>query len=118
MNNFKQNYPAFAALLALFGGACAELAIQGETLVQKFEGEATLLPQALVFLPQASQLGAEAAQLKSSPTDIESGCEVLITDFNFTSAKAQLIISKAFPLAEGIAAQVTNAQALIAAIKS
>ena len=118
MNSFKSKFPAITALLLISAAFAQDFAAQGETVLQKLEGSVAIVPQVLAFVPQASQLGAEASALKASPTDIEAGVEVLVTDLAFSSTKAQAIIAAVFPLAESLAGLVPQAQALVAAIKS
>ncbi|MDR3608532.1 MAG: hypothetical protein P4M08_14305 [Oligoflexia bacterium] len=116
---FASKYPAFTALFALVGGAASILAVQSETLIQKVEGEAAELPGLLAFLPQAGSLGAEVTALKASPTDMEAAAEMLISDFKFSSSKAQSVIAAAFPLAESlVGTTLPQVKALIAAIQA
>lgn len=116
MNSFKTTYPAIAALLALIGTAVQNVAVQGETFLQKAEAELTLAPAILTFYPQAALLGPELALIKESPGDIEGGIELLVTDFAFSSPKAAAIIPQAFAVGEWIVAGVGPIKALKASL--
>jgi hypothetical protein len=119
VNNFKVKYPIFSSLMVLVSGFTTGLLVQGESLVQKVEGEMVLLPQVLAFLPKAGGLKAELDALKAAGApDIEAGAEVLVSDMAFSSAKAQGIIQAAFPVAESVAALEPQVLALVAAIKA
>jgi hypothetical protein len=118
MTNFQTKYPAFYALLALMAGVGTGLVAQGETLVQKLEGEAAQLPNLLAFLPQVGSIGPELTALKSSPADIVTAGEVLVTDFAFSSDKAKAIIQASFPLAESLAGLYPQVVTLVAALKA
>jgi hypothetical protein len=118
MNAFKSKYPAFAALFAIVGSLGTIFAASGQSLVQKLSASAGLLPQVVSFAGLASALGSELAAIKVTPTDIEGGAELLITDFSFESAKAQAIIGALFPVAELIVGAVAPIEALVAAFKS
>lgn len=118
MNSFKSKYPAFTALLALLGSIAVKAVKSGESLIQKIEDEATLLPQALAFYPSASALSAELAGIKASPTDMEGGIEVLVTDLSLSSDKAQALMPKVFVLAEKMAECVKPAEDVFAALKA
>jgi hypothetical protein len=118
MNSFQTTYPALYALINLLAGVAKGMAVQGETLVQKLEGEAMELPSLVSFLPLAGSIGAEIEAIKSSPGDIVGAAECLVTDLAFTSAKAQAVINAAFPLANSIAALVPQVTAVVAAIKA
>jgi hypothetical protein len=118
MNSFKTSYPALSALFTLIASAATQLAVQGQTLVQKIEGEFTLLPQVLTFIPQASNISAEIAAVKGSPAEIEAGIELLVTDFAFTSDKAKSVIAKSFAVGEWIIQGIEPVKELIAEIKA
>lgn len=118
MDSFKAKYPAMTALLALMVSVGAKAVKSGESVIQKIEDEATLVPQALAFYPMVGALGAEVAALKASPADAEGGLELMITDMNLTSDKALAIMPKAFVLAEKLADCVQPAEELIAAVKA
>lgn len=115
---FASKYPAFAALLALLPPLLTDFEATGTSFVQKLEGAVVIVPGILAFIPQASQLGAEVAALKASPSDLEAGAELLVTDLAFSSTKAQAIITAAFPLAESLVALAPQISALVGAIKS
>jgi hypothetical protein len=116
MNSFAQKYPAFAALLQLAATIAQDAAVQGESLVSKLESLANVAGPMIAFIPQASALSAELAQLKASPADIESAAEALVDDLDFSSDKAKAIIAAAFPVAESLVALIAPVQALIAVI--
>lgn len=103
MNSFSNKYPSFAAVLILFATLGKDAFTPGQTALQKLTGAANLIGPLMAFLPQSTALTTEVAVLKSSPSDMEQAGEALVTDFGFTSAKAQAIIAAAFPLAETIA---------------
>lgn len=116
MDSFKSKYPAVVALFVLVAAFAKDLAVAGESVLQKVEGELALAPQILQFYPQASQLGPELTLIKESPTDIEAGIEVLVTDLAFSSEKAQAIITQSFAVGEWIVAGVAPLEGLKAAI--
>lgn len=118
MSNFSSKYPAFAALLALLGGSVAKMVSASGSIIQKLEGEAALLPQLISFVPQASLLATELAQLKQNPVDIEAAAETLVSDLAFSSSKAQAIVAAAFPVAESVANLVAPIENLVAALKA
>lgn len=118
MNSFKSNYPVFSALILLVADFAKNLAVQGESMLAKVEGEVTIVPSILSFIPQASGLGAEVDKLKASPTDCIGGVELLVTDLAFSSERAQAVMSAAFPLADSLVVLVPQVKALVVAIKS
>lgn len=118
MSNFSSKYPAFAALLGLLGGSVAKMVSTSGSIVTKIEGEASLLPQLISFVPQASLLASELAVLKQNPADIEAAAELLVSDLAFSSSKAQVIVAAAFPVAESIANLVSPIESLVAAIEA
>ncbi len=113
---FATKYPSFAALLALLAGAGKVLAVQGESLIQKLEGEAVELPSLLAFLPQAGSLGSEIVAIKGNTADIEAAAEYAVTQLAFSSEKAQAIIAAAFPVAETAVTLLGQVKTLVAAI--
>lgn len=118
MNSFKSKYPSFSALLALAGLLAQDFAASGVSLVQKLYSLTNIVPAVINFIPMIGGLAAEIVLLKASPTDMEEGAEVLVTDLGFTNAKAVGIIAAAFPVGEQIAALFAPVQSLIAAIKA
>lgn len=118
MNSFKSTYPALAGLILLVADATKQLFVGGETLLQKIEGEAAVIPDLISFAPQAGNLSAEIAKLKSVPADLEAAVEMLITDLAFSSDKAKAIINAAFPVAESVVAIIPQAKVLVEAIHS
>lgn len=117
MDSFKAKYVAFTALLLLIADIAKGMAVQGETLIQKIEGEAAALPDLMGFLPKAGSLGAELDMLKSSPDDMVVGAELLVTDLAFSSDKAKAIVAAAFPLAEKTVGMIGDVKALVTAIQ-
>lgn len=115
---FKQKYPAFTALIHIVALEGKALGNPDDGLIAKVGNSMKIIPEVLLFLPQSKTIGAEAAQLKSSATDIEDGIEMLVVDLEFSSEKAKKIIEAAFPVADKIAALIPETQNLIAAIKS
>lgn len=116
---FPTKYPAFYALLALVAAAVkdgVQVATGGGSLLQDVLALENLAPLLMQLYPVAGQIAAEAKAM--SAADIEAAAEQLVTDLEFTSTKAQLVISKAFPLAETLASLVPQAQALVVAIQS
>lgn len=118
MTSFKQKYPAFAALLVIVGLLAQDFAAPGVTLVQKLTNLYNVVPAVMAFVPQIGALGAEISALKSSPTDIEAGGEVLVTDLGFSSAKGVAVIAAAFPVGEGVVALWSPIQNLISVAKA
>jgi hypothetical protein len=113
----QTKYASVIALFQLIGNAGKLGAVPG-TVVQKLEGEITLVPEALSFIPLAPQLGAELALLVQSPADLVAAGELLIADFGFTSEKAQAIIAAASAMAEEVVNAIPKIQALLAAFKA
>lgn len=118
MDQFKLKYPAFTALLFLVASLCQDFAAQGQTWLQKLESTYNLFPQIISFIKVAPGIAAEAIALGGSPTDIEAGAELLVTDLAFTSDKAKAIITAAFPLCEKLTGSIGDIQNLIAAFKA
>jgi hypothetical protein len=116
MGSFASKYPAIAALLAIMSSGVQSAEVPNETIVQKLEGSIGMIPQILAFIPQVSAIGSEIAALKSSPSELEAGAELLVSDLAFTSEKAKAIIAAVFPLADSLIALLPQVKALASAI--
>lgn len=119
MEQFKNNYPVLAIVFGIVGAEAKILANGNESFLQKLGDSAALSPQLLPLLGQATELKTELAKIKDGANagDIVGGLELLVTDFGFSSEKAQQIQIDAFEFAEAVVTQIAPIETLINSAK-